>query len=161
MTKILETATLGAGCFWGVESWFMELDGVVETSVGYMGGHLPNPTYQDVCTDKSGHAEVLQIIFDPEKIAYEKLLDHFWQMHDPTQWNRQGPDFGTQYRSVIFYHTEYQKEIAFHSKTEMQQSGKFSEPVVTAIEKATVFWKAEEYHQKYHQKHGIGGCHIG
>ncbi len=158
--KDLQIATFAAGCFWGVETYFMKLSGVIETAVGYMGGHLETPTYEDVCTGKSGHAEVLQLQFDPDIITYEQLLDHFWQMHNPTQLNRQGPDFGTQYRSAVFYHSEEQRLQAEQSKRELEAKGIYKEPVVTLIEEAGVFWRAEEYHQKYHAKRGSAGCRI-
>ena len=152
----METATFGAGCFWGVEDAFMELDGVKETAVGFMGGTKENPTYEEGCTDKTGHAEVVQLKFDPDEISYEKLLETFWSIHDPIQMNRQGPDTGSQYRSVIFYHNEKQKELAEKSKE--KQSAKHGKPIATEIVPAAEFYKAEEYHQKYHQKQGIKTC---
>lgn len=148
----MQTATFGAGCFWGVEAAFQNQNGVISTKVGYIGGHLKNPTYEDVCTDKTGHAEVVQIIFDAKKISYEQLLDIFWNIHDPTQLNRQGPDRGTQYRSVIFFHNEKQKQIAEESKKRQQESGKYKDLIVTEINPAKEFYPAEEYHQKYLNK---------
>ena len=153
-----EKATFGAGCFWGVEARFGEVPGVLETAVGYEGGHLPNPSYEDVCTDETGHAEVVELDFDPQKVAYEDLVRLFFQLHDPTQLNRQGPDFGTQYRSVIFYHSPEQKAAAEKVLQEMQQliQGK----IVTAIEPAQKFFRAEEYHQRYLEKRGLKSCHF-
>lgn len=153
-------ATFGAGCFWGVEETYRTLEGVTETAVGYMGGLKSDPTYEDVCGDATGHAEVVQITYDPSRIAYEKLLDVFWQNHNPTTLNRQGPDVGTQYRSVIFYHDAEQKAAAERSKAELEASGKWSKPIVTEIVPAKEFWRAEEYHQKYLQKRGLGSCHV-
>jgi peptide-methionine (S)-S-oxide reductase len=151
-------ATFGAGCFWGVEEAFRKLDGVLETEVGYEGGNVENPTYEQVCTDKTGHAEVVHLTFDPEKISYKDLLEKFWEIHDPTQMNKQGPDIGSQYRSVIFYHTAEQKEQAEKAKAELQASGKQSGDVVTAIEEAQPFYRAEDYHQKYVMKTGRNVC---
>lgn len=156
----MEKATFGAGCFWGVEAAFRKVKGVVSTAVGYMGGSLENPTYKDVCTDKTGHAEVVQVEFDPEVVSYKELLNLFWEIHDPTQLNRQGPDFGTQYRSVIFYHNEEQRKLAISSKGEIKKSGIFKGEVVTEITAAPTFYRAEEYHQRYHEKHGIDSCGI-
>jgi peptide-methionine (S)-S-oxide reductase len=153
-------ATFGAGCFWGVEETFRQVLGVINTTVGYMGGHTENPTYEEVCTDKTGHAEVVQVEYDPAQVSYEELLDVFWNCHDPTQLNRQGADVGTQYRSVIFYHTPEQKELAEASKAKMDQSGRWNKPIVTQIVEAGPFWKAEEYHQRYLQKRGLGSCHL-
>jgi peptide-methionine (S)-S-oxide reductase len=153
-------ATFGAGCFWGVEAAFSEVPGIVTTEVGYMGGTLKNPMYEDVCTGKTGHAEVVQITYDPEKVTYEKLLDIFWSIHDPTQLNRQGPDIGTNYRSVIFYHDAEQGKIARKSKENIETSGIFRfGKIMTAIMPAPEFYRAEEYHQHYHEKHG-GSCRI-
>ena len=154
----MEEATFGAGCFWGVESTFQKTKGIISTKVGYMGGRLKNPTYKDVCMDKTGHAEVIQIMYDPSIISYEKLLEIFWNIHDPTQINRQGLDIGTQYRSVIFYHNEQQKKQAEELKKELQKSGKYNKPIVTEIIKAKEFYPAEEYHQRYLEKHGTSGC---
>jgi peptide-methionine (S)-S-oxide reductase len=153
----MEKAIFAAGCFWGVEDAFMALPGVISTRVGYTGGHTDEPAYKDVCTGDTGHAEALEIMFDPDMISYQQLLDVFWNSHDPTQLNRQGPDFGTQYRSAIFYVTEMQRQQAEESLKRLEQSGRFSRAVVTEITAASHFWAAEEYHQKYHQKHG-GGC---
>lgn len=154
-----QLATFGAGCFWGVEDTFRVLPGVTETAVGYMGGSTERPTYEQVCSSRTGHAEVLQLTYDPDKISYEELLKIFWQSHNPTTLNRQGPDVGTQYRSAIFYHTPEQKEIAEKSKAELETSGKWKSPIVTEITPAQNFWKAEEYHQKYFEKNG-GSCHV-
>jgi peptide-methionine (S)-S-oxide reductase len=153
-------ATFGAGCFWGVEATFQQLPGVTATAVGYTGGELKNPTYQDVCTDSTGHAEVVQVEFDPQQISYEQLLDVFWQNHDPTTLNRQGPDFGSQYRSAVFYHDEGQRQAAEAVKQRLQQSGKFRKPIVTEITPATEFYRAEEYHQQYLAKRGMASCHV-
>ena len=156
----METATFGAGCFWGVEETFRQVPGVVETTVGYLGGHTQNPTYQDVCTDETGHAEVVQVKYDPAKVTYDQLLDVFWSHHDPTTLNRQGPDFGTQYRSAIFFHTPEQERQARASKEKMQASGEFRRPIVTEITPASTFYPAEDYHQKYLAKRGLSHCHI-
>lgn len=156
----MELATFGAGCFWGVELRFSELEGVVATDVGYMGGQLDEPTYQQVCTDTTGHAEVVQITFDPAKISYEQLLNCFWQWHDPTTLNRQGPDVGTQYRSAIFYHDDAQQVLAKQSIKELDLTGVFARPIVTSLEPAATFWRAEEYHQDYLKKRGMSACHI-
>ena len=150
-------ATFAAGCFWGPEEAFRILPGVIETRVGYTGGHIPNPSYEHVCTGTTGHAEAVEIIFDPTHISYEDLLQKFWTIHDPTQMNRQGPDIGNQYRSAIFYHTDEQKEIAEQSKDEHIANGK---AVVTEITPASEFFPAEEYHQKYIMKGGNAVCHI-
>ena len=170
MSEKIQKATFGAGCFWGVEAAFRKIHGAVDTSVGYMGGTLENPTYEDVCTNKTGHAEVVQVMYDSEKVSFHELLDAFWRMHDPTQVNAQGPDVGTQYRSVIFYHTDEQKQEAEKSKMELEASGKLKpptcfwqkmggeKPVATKIEPASTFWRAEEYHQRYEEKHGGGIC---
>ena len=153
-------AAFAAGCFWGVEATFQRVKGVLETAVGYMGGHTESPTYRQVCTDRTGHAEVVQVTFDDEQISYRQLLDVFWSAHDPTQRDRQGPDVGTQYRSAIFYFDEGQLGEAERSKAEMDASGRFKRPIATTLEKAGTFWRAEEYHQKYLQKKGLGSCHI-
>lgn len=158
MTATVQKATFGAGCFWGVEAAFRELNGVVSTSVGYMGGTLESPTYEDVCTDKTGHAEVVEVLYDPALISYEDLLELFWKIHDPTTLNRQGPDYGTQYRSVIFYHTPEQEAAARASKERLERSGKFKRRIVTRIEPAARFWRAEEYHQQYYEKTGRRSC---
>src|SRR5215208_8058620 len=144
-----EKAMFGAGCFWGVEEAFRNVNGVVSTSVGYAGGTQQNPTYEDVCTDKTGHAEVVEVEFDPSQITYDELLDVFWSNHNPTTLNRQGPDVGTQYRSVIFYHSREQKSAAETSRKNIDASGRFRQSVVTQIEPAAKFWRAEEYHQRY------------
>ncbi len=153
----MEKATFGAGCFWGVEEAFRRVKGVISTTVGYAGGTTVNPTYKDVCTDKTGHAEVIQIEFDPSKITFDDLLAIFFQIHDPTMKNRQGPDEGSQYRSVIFYHSAKQEESARAYKKQLELSGRYDGPIVTEILPAGPFYKAEEYHQKYHEKNG-GSC---
>ncbi|HEV2221721.1 MAG TPA: peptide-methionine (S)-S-oxide reductase MsrA [Candidatus Acidoferrales bacterium] len=155
-----EIATFGAGCFWGVEAAFRRLPGVVDVAAGYSGGHMPNPTYKDVCSHTTGHAEVVQVTFDPQKISYGQLLDAFWQIHNPTQVNRQGPDVGTQYRSAIFVHSPEQQAIAEKSKAALAASGKFQRPIATEITTAGPFYRAEEYHQKYLEKHGAASCHF-
>ncbi len=157
----IETATFGAGCFWGVEAAFRKVEGVVETAVGYSGGHYDNPTYSDVCTGRTGHAEVVRVRFDPEKVSYEALLEVFWRAHDPTQLNRQGPDVGSQYRSVIFYHSPEQQAAAQASKEAIDESRRHPRPIVTSIEPARTFWRAEEYHQQYLEKRGAASCHGG
>ena len=150
---------LGAGCFWGVEAEFRQLEGVLSTSVGYMGGTLENPTYEEVCTDLTGHAEVVEVEYDPSKLQYKDLLEIFFTLHDPTQLNRQGPDVGTQYRSVIFYENEDDKSV---SKDFMDSiSTKYTKPIVTSLEKKTKYYVAEEYHQKYLEKRGLSSCHSG
>lgn len=153
-------ATFGAGCFWGVEEEFRKVKGVRDAAVGYAGGSLPNPTYQDVCTDRTGHAEVVEVDYDPAEVSYETLLDVFWNGHDPTQLNRQGPDVGSQYRSVVFFHSPEQEAAARASKTRLDESGRFRRPVATVIEPAPTFWRAEEYHQRYLEKRGLGSCHV-
>lgn len=150
-TKI---ATFAAGCFWGPEARFRRINGVVDAAVGYMGGHLKNPTYQQVCTDRTGHAEVVQVVYDPSVISYEQLLEAFWNMHDPTTPDRQGFDFGTQYRSAVFYHDENQKAAAEALKKRLDESGAFGDPIVTEITAAGPFYRAEEYHQRYLEKTG-------
>jgi peptide-methionine (S)-S-oxide reductase len=157
----MEKATFGAGCFWGVEAAFRQVAGVLSTSVGYMGGTLKNPTYQDVCTDRTGHAEVVEVEYDPFKVSYDELLKVFWANHDPTTLNRQGPDIGTQYRSVIFFHTPQQEAAAKAAKERLQASGKYKRPVVTEIVPAADFWRAEDYHQLYLEKRGLAHCRIG
>jgi peptide-methionine (S)-S-oxide reductase len=157
----MQTAAFGAGCFWGVEAEFRQLKGVTDTAVGYMGGTVKNPTYQDVCTDRTGHAEVVQVHYDPEQVTYEELLRVFWENHDPTTKNRQGPDVGSQYRSVIFYYSPEQEAAARKSKDEMDRSGRFKRPIVTEIVAAPEFWPAEEYHQRYLEKRGLAHCHLG
>lgn len=148
----MEKATFGAGCFWGVEASFSKIKGVVSTEAGYAGGWTENPTYEDVCTGNTGHAEVVRVEFDPEVVSYEKLLDLFWSIHDPTTLNRQGPDVGTQYRSVIFYHTPEQEKVARKSRDRVERRGSFTDPIVTEIVPARNFYRAEEYHQKYFEK---------
>lgn len=155
-----EIATFGAGCFWGVEAAFSRVPGVIEAVSGYSGGHTENPTYKDVCTDETGHAEVVQVTYDPAKVSFEKLLDVFWAMHDPTQVNRQGPDFGSQYRTAIFFHSPEQEAIAKKVKAELNASGKFKRPIATEITAAGPFYRAEEYHQKYLEKRGATSCHF-
>jgi peptide-methionine (S)-S-oxide reductase len=158
--RTMEKATFGAGCFWGVEAAFRQVPGVLRTQVGYAGGTLENPTYQDVCTDRTGHAEVVEVDFDPNEVSYEQLLDVFWRCHNPTQRNRQGPDFGTQYRSAIFYHSEAQRQAAEASKQQLADSGRWDRPIVTQIEPAGTFYRAEEYHQQYLEKRGQTRCHL-
>ena len=153
-------ATFGAGCFWGVEERFRQLPGVEETAVGYMGGETQNPTYQDICMDTTGHAEVVQVEFDPAKISYRDLLDVFWANHNPTTLNRQGPDVGTQYRSAIFYHSPQQKMEAENAKAALASIGRFKRPIVTQIESASKFFRAEEYHQRYLAKRGMSHCAV-
>ncbi|MEN6330255.1 MAG: peptide-methionine (S)-S-oxide reductase MsrA [Methanobacteriaceae archaeon] len=154
----LEKATFGAGCFWGVEAAFREVKGVVSTAVGYMGGDLDNPSYQEVCSGNTGHTEVVEVIFNPDEVSYNDLLYIFWTIHDPTTINRQGPDVGVQYRSVIFYHEPEQKELAEKMKEKLQKSNIYPRDIVTAIEPVSTFWKAEEYHQQYFEKTGRRSC---
>ncbi len=156
----MEKAMFGAGCFWGVEAAFRQIEGVVSTAVGYSGGSMKNPSYKDVCTGQTGHAEVVQVEYDPSKVSYDELLNVFWVNHDPTTLNRQGPDVGTQYRSMIFYHTEAQRAAAIASKEKLQRSGKFKNNIVTEIVGATPFYKAEDYHQQYLEKRGLSTCRI-
>ncbi len=160
MNSEREQATFGAGCFWGVEVAFREVKGVMDAAVGYSGGNMERPTYCDVCTGRTGHAEVVEIEYDPTQVSYEELLRVFWENHDPTQLNRQGPDTGTQYRSAIFYHTEEQRKAAEESKRALEESGRFRRPVVTVIEPASEFYRAEEYHQQYLAKRGLASCHV-
>ena len=150
----VELATFAGGCFWGVQEFFDEIAGVVKTTVGYTGGHTKNPTYKEVCSDETGHAEAIQIEFDPKIISFEALLNLFWEVHDPTTLNRQGPDYGTQYRSAIFYHSKAQNELALKSKAALERSGKYSRPIVTEVVEASEFYPAEDYHQKYSVKSG-------
>ena len=147
-------ATFGAGCFWGVEAAFRRLDGVNEALSGYAGGDKDNPTYEEVCTGRTGHAEVVEVDFDPDKISYVELLDTFWDVHDPTPLNRQGPDIGTQYRSAIYFHTSEQQEAARNSLLSQSESGRYRNPIVTEVTQASTFYKAEEYHQRYFEKQG-------
>lgn len=160
MNSSYEKATFAAGCFWGVEEIFRTTPGVIATRVGYTGGDMVNPTYEAVCTDATGHAEAVEVEYDPSKVTYEKLLQVFWENHNPTTVDRQGPDFGSQYRSAIFYHSPAQKESAEKSKAELDASGKWKSPVVTHIVPAVTFYPAEEYHQKYLMKRGINTCHV-
>jgi peptide-methionine (S)-S-oxide reductase len=153
----MHLATFGAGCFWGVQAAFNDIDGVIETTVGYMGGRIINPTYEQVCSDKTDHIEVVQIKFNPKIISYEKLLEVFWSIHDPTQRNRQGPDVGSQYQSVIFYYSDMQKKIAEKSIEKMQNTS--SKPIVTDLKKAERFYPAEKYHQQYIKKQSFSGFH--
>ncbi len=156
----LQKATFGAGCFWGVEAVYRQVKGVVSTAVGYEGGTFENPTYRDVCTDKTGHAEVVEVTYDPARVSYETLLKVFWDNHDPTQLNRQGPDIGTQYRSVIFFHTPEQQAAAVASKEQLERSGRYKKAIVTQITPASTFYKAEEYHQQYLEKRGLATCKL-
>jgi len=157
----MEKATFGAGCFWGVEAAFRKVEGVSDTAVGYEGGGHDSPTYEEVCTDKTGHAEVVQVEFDPARVSYEALLDLFWSLHDPTTLNRQGPDVGTQYRSAVFFHGPEQEAVARASKERLEKSGRFDRPIVTEIVPASSFWPAEEHHQRYLEKRGLAACHTG
>lgn len=156
----MEIATFGAGCFWGVEAAFMQIKGVIKTTVGYLGGTLKNPNYKDVCSGNTGHAEAVQIKYDPEQVAYTELLGLFWSIHNPTTLNKQGADIGTQYRSAIFYHSQEQKELAEKSKIELDNSGKYLRPIVTEITPTSTFYQAENYHQEYLIKNGLSSCHI-
>lgn len=157
----MNKATFGAGCFWSVEDTFRQMPGVTGTAVGYMGGAKEHPTYEDVCTDKTGHTEVVEVTYDSQVVSYKKLLDTFWKNHNPTTPNQQGPDVGTQYRSVIFFHDVAQEVVATRSKAELESSGVWDKPIVTQILPATTFWRAEEYHQQYFAKKGIvGTCHL-
>ncbi len=160
MNQSIETATFGAGCFWGVEARFRELPGIVDTTVGYMGGHLQKPSYEAVCTGNTGHAEVVQLKFDTTKIDYRALLKLFFDTHNPTTLNRQGPDRGSQYRSVIFYHGTQQQKMARQAMAEVDLSKRWSQAVVTQLEAALDFWPAEEYHQRYLEKNGLAACRI-
>jgi peptide-methionine (S)-S-oxide reductase len=156
----MSRATFAAGCFWGVEATFRQLPGVLSTRVGYTGGQVENPTYKNVCTDTTGHAEAVEVEYDPAKISYDKLLDVFWENHDPTQLNRQGPDFGKQYRSAIFFHDAEQERAAKASKEALEKSRRFAKPIVTQIVPAEKFYEAEDYHQQYLEKRGLATCHI-
>ena len=153
-------ATFAAGCFWGVEATFRALPGVTATRVGYTGGQLANPTYEDVCTDRTGHAEAVEVEYDPAAISYDKLLDVFWENHDPTQVNRQGPDWGSQYRTAIFFHSPEQEAAAKASKDKLEKSGRYRKPIATQIVPAGTFYPAEDYHQQYLEKRGLASCHI-
>jgi peptide-methionine (S)-S-oxide reductase len=156
----MEKATFAAGCFWGVEAIFRQIPGVVSTRVGYTGGRTENPTYKDVCTDGTGHAEAVEVDFDPSKVKYGDLLKIFWENHDPTQLNRQGPDWGTQYRSAIFFHSAEQEAAARTSKEALEKAHRYSKPIVTQIVPAGTFFEAEDYHQQYLEKRGLASCHI-
>jgi peptide-methionine (S)-S-oxide reductase len=156
----MKKATFAAGCFWGVEETFRTTPGVIDTAVGYTGGRAPNPTYEAVCTDTTGHAEAVEVAYDPHKVSYDDLLAVFWANHDPTTLNRQGPDVGTQYRSAIFYHDEEQRALAEASKRRIQESGRFRRPIVTEIMPASTFYRAEDYHQRYLAKRGRSNCNL-
>jgi peptide-methionine (S)-S-oxide reductase len=156
----MEKATFGAGCFWGVEATFRTIEGVSSTRVGYLGGTMDRPTYKDVCSGTTGHAEVVEVTYDPGKVSYEALLKVFWENHDPTQLNRQGPDHGVQYRSAIFFHTPEQEAAARASKQVLDEAHRYRRPIVTEITPASTFWEAEEYHQQYLEKRGLASCHI-
>ena len=155
-----EKATFAAGCFWGVEAAFRQVPGVIDTTVGYSGGTFPNPTYEDVCTGRTGHAESVQVEFDPVRVSYDRLLEVFWENHDPTTPNRQGPDVGTQYRSVVFVDGPEQEKAAKESKERLEKSGRYRRPIVTEIASAQQFWRAEDYHQRYLEKRGLAHCKI-
>jgi peptide-methionine (S)-S-oxide reductase len=156
-----KTATFAAGCFWGIEAAFRQIEGVLDTSVGYTGGHAEDPTYRQVCSDTTGHAEAVQVVYDPQQVTYEKLLEVFWKIHDPTQVNRQGPDVGSQYRSAIFVHNDRQERLAKESRGQLRQAGRFGgRDIATEIVPAETFWKAEDYHQQYFEKRGGGACHV-
>lgn len=155
-----EVATFGAGCFWGVEAAFRQTEGVTATAAGFMGGHVENPSYEQVCRGDTGHVEVVHVTYDPDRISYEELLDVFWSNHDPTQVNRQGPDVGYQYRTVIFTHDEQQRKAAEASKQALDASGRLRRPIATGIEDAGPFWEAEEYHQRYLEKRGLASCTV-
>jgi peptide-methionine (S)-S-oxide reductase len=156
-----EKATFAAGCFWGVEAAFREVKGVISTQVGYTGGRTQDPTYEEVCTGRTGHAEAVEVIFDADIVSYQELLGLFWSIHDPTQLNRQGPDYGTNYRSAIFYHSDDQKNLALESMKKLEDSGRFGKrPVVTEIVPATPFYPAEEYHQQFYEKQGKRSCRV-
>jgi peptide-methionine (S)-S-oxide reductase len=156
----MEKATFAAGCFWGVEATFRQMPGVLATRVGYIGGSTDNPTYKEVCTDRTGHAEAVEVEFDPAQVRYSDLLKVFWENHDPTQLNRQGPDWGTQYRSAIFFHSPEQEAAAKASKEKLEKSRRYSKPIVTQIVPAVTFYEAEDYHQQYLEKKGLASCHI-
>jgi peptide-methionine (S)-S-oxide reductase len=156
----MEKATFGAGCFWGVEAAFRQIKGVISTAVGYSGGSYEDPTYRDVCTGRTGHAEVVQVVYDPARVSYEDLLRVFWENHNPTTLNRQGPDVGTQYRSAIFYHNPEQEAAALASKASLESSGRYRNRIVTEVTPASDFYPAEDYHQQYLEKRGLSTCHI-
>ncbi len=153
-------ATFGAGCFWGVEAAFRRIEGVTDAAVGYAGGHTDHPTYREICSHGTGHAEVVQVEYDPARVSYDELLDTFWSLHDPTQFNRQGPDVGDQYRSVVFFHTPEQEAAAQTKKKELEASSTFNRPIVTVIEPVPTFWRAEDYHQRYLEKNRSAGCKL-
>ena len=153
-------ATFAAGCFWGVEATFRQIPGVISTRVGYTGGNFANPSYKDVCTDRTGHAEAVEVEYDPAKVSYEELLNVFWENHDPTQLNRQGPDWGSQYRSAIFFHSPEQEQAAIASKHALENERRSNRPIVTRIVPAVTFYEAEDYHQQYLEKRGLASCHI-
>ncbi len=154
------TASFAAGCFWGIEARFREVEGVLDAVSGYMGGHTQNPSYQDICRGDTGHAEAVQVTFDDEQVSFDELLALFFDLHNPTTLNRQGPDIGSQYRSVVFFHSEAQEEAAREAIVEINQSDRWPQPVVTEVQAAIPFWPAEEYHQRYLEKHGLGACSI-
>jgi len=156
----METAIFGAGCFWGVEAAFREVEGVVSKRVGYTGGWFDNPTYTDVCSGRTGHAESVEVTYDPAKVSYDQLLNVFWEVHDPTTLNRQGPDVGSQYRSVIFFRNSEEEAAARASKERLQGSGKHPRKIVTEITRASQFWEAEDYHQHYFEKRGVTHCRV-
>ncbi|MEK6321426.1 MAG: peptide-methionine (S)-S-oxide reductase MsrA [Acidobacteriota bacterium] len=156
----MDISTFGAGCFWGVEAAFRELEGVASTRVGYIGGGFDNPTYTDVCSGRTGHAEGVEVTYDPAQVSYDQLLSVFWEVHDPTTLNRQGPDVGAQYRSVIFFHNSEQEAAARASKDNLERSGKHSREIVTEITQASRFWEAEDYHQQYFEKRGMTHCRV-
>jgi len=156
----MEKATFAAGCFWGVEAAFRQVKGVKTTTVGYTGGIMKDPTYKDVCTDRTGHAEAVEVEYDPTQVSYDDLLSVFWQNHDPTQLNRQGLDYGTQYRSAIFFHDPQQEAAARASREKLESSGKYKRPIVTQIVPAAEFYRAEDYHQQYLEKRGLAHCHL-
>lgn len=156
----MEKATFAAGCFWGVEATFRQMPGVVSTRVGYIGGHTESPTYKEVCTDRTGHAEAVEVEFDPAKVSYPELLKVFWENHDPTQVNRQGPDWGSQYRTAIFFHSPEQRSQAQASKESLEKSHHYSKPIATQIVPAVTFYPAEDYHQQYLEKRGLASCHV-
>jgi peptide-methionine (S)-S-oxide reductase len=156
----MEKATFAAGCFWGVEAAFRQVEGVKSTAVGFEGGRVPNASYKDVCTGRTGHAEVVEVEFDPAKVSYEQLLNVFWENHDPTTLNRQGPDVGEQYRSAIFFHSPEQQKAAIASKEKLAASGAYKRPIVTEITPASEFYRAEDYHQQYLEKRGLAHCRI-
>jgi peptide-methionine (S)-S-oxide reductase len=158
--EMIEKATFAAGCFWHVEADFRKVNGVTNVTSGYTGGRTANPDYEQVCSDKTGHAEAVLVEYDSSIVSYDQLLDVFWNLHDPTTVNRQGPDFGSQYRSAVFYHDSDQKERALASKDRLEKSGKYSRPIVTEIVPATEFYPAEEYHQRYYEKHNLASCRV-